>query len=732
MDADLFLQCAEFVHARKDGDIDDNVEARATMLLDKLLNELEDMLPEEPAPRFEFQRRLQELCIVPLEHPATRERALFRFKDCCLGQYAKLVVFSMPPLPKKWVPPAESFKVFGIVSPPPFPLVMSSLANATEALLQDYPLDSTPTEDFCAVLAHLKVAVERGQGWNKGDNAYQKMFLKERCMPLNDTVLAAPGRTFFSVGAAATPPYVNQLPKAYAEHADLLRELGVLEKPTVSFYKATLEEVHRTSAGSEDAPEVPLSPGELNAVLKMIDASAGRAAFVPDVRGVMWPVQQTLYNDAPWLLPRMREGIIALTHPRLSREACERLGVRLLHSVVVERLGADDPPPVAVENPEAARLTAGIRSKEYASCLLELLRGENSGCPDVQATHARLKQFEVVFVETLQTRLFAVEGTTEVDLTEDGQAEGCLFFADLAAHRIYVARLPSHVDAASAVGRCVAKILLLPRLPPFMAQLLGCPPAEMHAYLVTLQVANAGEASTLAAASRGRLGAPLAEADRSVVQRLHRQHLPGECVAWVDHTGVRRYAEVVSTHATDLDESPWAYELRVGTQLKQAEGTSIFLFATPGAADAGAAADAGDAAVEQPAEEEEEEGGSEEDKARAVLSGLMRQLGIPLEGDAQVMLDALERSQRDVMELKKKLDAAEGKNVLLVRENETFRTQTDCKICFGDMPVEVALRCGHALCKECVQKLKSNAGFGGVAECPFCKAALTGEVPLFL
>ena len=698
MDAELFIRCAEMMQRDKDNDLDANTIARAEMLVDSLVEDVEEMIPQG-ASQHVLINKIKSLHFVPREHPVLRTWRLFSFADCCIPREAHLVPYSMPALKQKWVPPTESFSLLSIVSPPSTEKILASLRNATEKLLQAYPLPkNSPTADFCTTLDVLGQRA-KNQNWLASllPDGVKKCLQEHACLPINDTTLALPMRCFFHV-ERQIPPLMYQLPDAYKEHKDALMQFGVQETPSPQFFKDTLHSLRR---------ETPMTPGELNGALALIEMMGTREIKVhciPDADSVMRDCQDMLYNDAPWLLPRLKADQISFSHPRLSRAVCKDLGLNTLQRVVQEKLNAV---PEAVAPADSETYTTRLHSKEFLDCTVSLLQ-HLSDAPQAQVVGATLKKYRVELVNKLDTRLTIGDD----DMTkQDGV---CLFYADEVDHVVYIARLPSFVKSVStAIARCVVKVLKLPQIPPFLPELLDCEPSDMPGCIQTLQLT--GEAEGIGA-TRGKLGAQLIPTDRdNVTSNVKRQHVVGECIAWQDERGIKRYGEVAGVTETSLEDAPYEFLIRVGGVTKKTVSCAlVFTFDN-----AAAHSDTVQEAPEwQDVEEEDEAEG-----ANRILSTMMQQMGIPLDGDQEQLMNTLEASRRQVLQLEKKAEDMEKNLERLKRENDDLQKQVQCSICLEGRVDRVLLPCGHVLCGACEPQ---------VQHCPTCRSHKTSAIDLFL
>lgn len=153
-----------------------------------------------------------------------------------------------------------------------------------------------------------------------------------------------------------------QVPRVFGPFDRLMRRLGVTDAPTTEHYVAFLREL-AIASGATSGQACALEPNELAAVLRVVAllAAAGRsddsmtvasggagagagaattqplrrAVFIPSVAGRLVRSNTALFNDMPWLAPRLDPRLAVLAHPRLSREVALAVGVHRLSEVCV-------------------------------------------------------------------------------------------------------------------------------------------------------------------------------------------------------------------------------------------------------------------------------------------------------------------------------------------------------------------------------------------------------------
>eukprot|EP01063_Lacrimia_lanifica_P037223 TRINITY_DN757_c3_g1_i2.p1 TRINITY_DN757_c3_g1~~TRINITY_DN757_c3_g1_i2.p1 ORF type:complete len:3788 (+),score=1393.80 TRINITY_DN757_c3_g1_i2:1139-11365(+) len=734
VDAEVFLACAAKIHAHAAKPVDAGVAAKAAMVMDMLKKDWDTLL-DTAADKDAFMRQVGQLSLIPMRDPAKRAAGehvvrLFKFKEVCLEKDAALVVCAKPALPEKWLMRGEYFAALGVQSPPALADVKLSMRSYTEAFLADYPLPTAPTDDFCTALAflarHQPPPVNAPltlvpQTGRTGDHV---AFGKVACIPITDSVLSFPSRAFVQLDQHRPfPPYVHQVPGKYAECKAGLKLLGVKEAPEPEDYQAIIRHAYAQQAAAAPGAPAALAPTELNSMLKLIELLATReipVSHVPTDASRLAPLQEVVYNDAPWLAAKLKADTVALAHPRISKALAGRLKVTPLSTAIVESLVGD---PLCVESAEAARLTARLQSVEFRDCVAGLCEAAAIDAPDLVTLTRTLAAFEVRFVEELKTRVFLPDTANPRRVRDiTGDSGDCVYFVDEERKVLLVAAAGASAAAITpyaAVARGAATMLRLPHPPPFLSEVLQAEPAEMRRRLQLLQIADVRDKD--ARSARGVLGEKVVAEDTARLVPA-RQHAVGECVAVEDRAGVKRYGEVMAVHRNEADM--WDYEVRVAPNIKRVVPcTSIYCLAScgvEGAPSVGVPFEATrgpDAAAAGTASGGEE---VEKETMGLMLAQLMEKLDIPVDPSHADLLTKLEASQRELLRSRTAVDEKTRSLDRVERRNRELEEQLVCKICFVD-PVDVVVTCGHAVCGGCVEQID---------KCPFCRTPITSRTKL--
>ncbi|KAJ9452163.1 hypothetical protein DIPPA_21948, partial [Diplonema papillatum] len=747
VDAQVFLACAQRLHSERDNPVDEAVMAKAASLAEIVKGQTDELLSTAPN-KDAFTRTVRTLHIIPLVHPKTNERKLFTFSQCVLQRDAHLAAYSMPMLPDAWTPRHKAQQsAMGIVSPPSIDMIVLSLKNTSEDCMGPaYPLlrdsltgeptldaageevaDTVVHEHFCKVLEHLHTKMGGSVLWT----STKKQINAAPCIPITTSVPAPPSRVFFFADSPPVhlPPFVMALSSTsqyYTKEAlEVLADVGVRERPTLQDLEAILEDVIRSRAGT------PFNLTELNSFLKLLEVMARQApkghlqvTHVPDIHNVLKPVTASVFNDAPWLLSRMKEDVVSFAHPRLNRALCEKIGVKTVQKVVSEDIEDEDSLQYVSEE-EAQVWTDRLRSPEFVSCLLDLAAGQGAEVLDELVLQQSLKKCTVRFVAKLSTILMAdVNGRQRVVV--HSHAKECHYYVseDAGRHVFYVSPLPPQLSVPSVLARCVCLAVKLARWPAFLGDVLQAEPAAMKAQLALLRVAadaSRTDPHMANANARGVLGKAVVDEDvDGLKMQPHRRHTNGECVAYSDEARVKRYGEVVCEAAAGRGPVTAVrhYDVNTGLRIKSIPVTDIYTLSRdpsqsdPWPAPPAAWVDPQDAtSVVLRADEAR----NEREVVANVLTGLMKKLDIPLGASEEELTNRLEDSRIRLKKAEEELAKARRDNERLRSEKEAVQGRGTCPVCY-DKLFDAALSCGHCFCTDCVSSIRSTS-----STCPFCR-----------
>ena len=242
---------------------------------------------------------------------------------------------------------------------------------------------------------------------------------------------------------------------AFGAYDRLLRELGVRESPQTGDYAISLQELKREIGDGK------LNANELNSVVEVLALIAddrskngslnlqATAIFAPDANGVLVPIFNLVQNDRPWLLHanRLDSSMIHIVHPKLSKELCRILRVKMLSERVSEHLEESfQPEMIAMDDPVLAQLQSTMRSHTFKEAFSQLVRKD----------HDIIKTLEIIPVSTLRTRFIfsSIDGTSGIDISSNPL--GTLCFIEKERILVSNTKLPTglRVELVIAVALC--------------------------------------------------------------------------------------------------------------------------------------------------------------------------------------------------------------------------------------------------------------------------------------
>ncbi|GAX84471.1 hypothetical protein CEUSTIGMA_g11891.t1 [Chlamydomonas eustigma] len=232
----------------------------------------------------------------------------------------------------------------------------------------------------------------------------------------------APSRMVAFKGSLDLSPWLFVIPSDLAPFKGLLEELGATPSFSAQQYVSVLNSM-REAAGSTplDDRHLPQAIAVVQALADLTVSGALTMLFVPDERGVLSPLNELAYNDAPWLSHGPLGGIMGppgldsggapaagacgaaslsaipglkLVHPLISNLVAERVGVASLRRLLIARssdaldLGAV-PGSAAEAFGQSEALTTRLRHiiqdyPEGAGMMMELLQNaDDAGATEV-------------------------------------------------------------------------------------------------------------------------------------------------------------------------------------------------------------------------------------------------------------------------------------------------------------------------------------------------------------
>lgn len=132
-------------------------------------------------------------------------------------------------------------------------------------------------------------------------------------------------------------PYLYVVPSELSDFKELLLELGVRLSFSATDYMNTLQQLQN------DVKGLPLTDEQVYFVLCVLEAVADcfsemspdsdkNSVLVPDSTGLLVPIEDLVYNDAPWVDSSSLSGK-RFVHPSISNDMANRLGIQSLRCI---------------------------------------------------------------------------------------------------------------------------------------------------------------------------------------------------------------------------------------------------------------------------------------------------------------------------------------------------------------------------------------------------------------
>lgn len=132
-------------------------------------------------------------------------------------------------------------------------------------------------------------------------------------------------------------PYLYVVPSELSDFKELLLELGVRLSFDAADYMNTLQHLQNNTKGS------PLTDEQINFVLCVLEAIADcfseashdcdrNLVLVPDSAGLLVPLEDLVYNDAPWVDSSSLSGK-RFVHPSINNDMANKLGIQSLRCI---------------------------------------------------------------------------------------------------------------------------------------------------------------------------------------------------------------------------------------------------------------------------------------------------------------------------------------------------------------------------------------------------------------
>eukprot|EP01061_Rhynchopus_euleeides_P046812 TRINITY_DN9067_c0_g5_i1.p1 TRINITY_DN9067_c0_g5~~TRINITY_DN9067_c0_g5_i1.p1 ORF type:complete len:3266 (+),score=1175.25 TRINITY_DN9067_c0_g5_i1:544-9798(+) len=685
-DVGLYSKCAKEIartwDARKQAatGLDKDLERRAALLL-------KEFRPEFATPD------LGGVVFIPAFNERTGRQELFSMRGCCRPAENHLVLATRAALPDKWGISLQSARVMGLESPPSTAAMAESLKLADKDFYAAY-IKRNPSFDTVATFARILGAL--GKKMSNFEDPFMVPLQFRKCVPITQTTFACPA-TIFTKPPAVRPPFAYRVPSAYSgSNLMVLQCLGVKETPSVADYQRIIQHA------AEEYQWRDLPPTELNSFLGILETVAGAVqggvgvvSHVPDLDSRLVSVSRALVNDTPWLLPRIRKGELSFGHPRMSEALCDRIGMQRLSRAVTEELVSRT--VLATEDSTLRQLHESLRSPQFLDCLTTILEHNGSAAPDTVVAAQRLGRLEVVVCSRLQTRL----KVSTRDITAPGDT-ATSYFLDTEKLTLYVLK-SNRVTVHGSVARSLTELLRLPQIVPFVGDLLQCRPHEMHSTLQDLKVAGTASDSI----ARGVGGRPLVGGERVSEQPIGsaaHNLVTGECVVYVDETGVKRYAQFNRAEGD-------VCRLTAGVRQRTVPSSKVYTFDLSGEATPSPQANSN---IQLPTAAPEPTASAEHR-----LGSLMQELAIPLGAEQANLLERLDSLHAELTKERHRRTQLEKEKQMAENERDSLKNQSLCTICM-ERSFDTTLPCGHVLCRPCGELLvRERSG------CHMCRRGLT-------
>jgi hypothetical protein len=316
--------------------------------------------------------RLKGISFVPIKIPLRVEQGGHVVYQPSLGNFEHLLAlsgallgFTVMPLLEEDIAPAQIFfSSLAVTTSPKMEVVLRHLRHLThcgDSLDRWNPPSpsSTIRATFSANFQYLS------DHWKSVVPAVKAAVRASQIVPVGHS-LVRPSRLFFRLQGEDLSPFMHEVPRYFGAHEQFLKELGVREEPSAGDYVQFLTDLALECHG------VPLNPNELRAVVAIVLAIATKRQeeaeeisstghfdtkgytdinggylplFLPDCDSYLRDSRSCLGNDDEWLSVRAGFGVRAeclyLLHPSIELDTACQLGIPLISSVLIERLGLD-------------------------------------------------------------------------------------------------------------------------------------------------------------------------------------------------------------------------------------------------------------------------------------------------------------------------------------------------------------------------------------------------------
>ncbi|CAN8264910.1 unnamed protein product [Cochlearia groenlandica] len=212
-------------------------------------------------------------------------------------------------------------------------------------------------------------------------------------------------------------PYLYVVPSELSDFKELLQELGVRLSFDAADYMRTLQHLQNDIKGSV------LTDEQIAFVLRVLEAIADcfsemsqdcdrNLVLVPDAAGLLVPLEDLVYNDAPWVDSSSLSGK-RFVHPSINNDMANRLGIQSLRCIsLVDTDITQDLP--CMEFTKLKELLSLYGSKDFL--LFDLL--ELADCCRVKKLHIIIDKREHSRKSLLQHNLGEFQGPAIVAILE--------------------------------------------------------------------------------------------------------------------------------------------------------------------------------------------------------------------------------------------------------------------------------------------------------------------------
>ena len=346
------------------------------------------------------------------------------------------------------------FSTLGIVSPPTIATVLKHIRSLTEvsrSLDQWNYTHGTIDEVFCHIFSFLQ------ENYDSLSPRVQEGLRGRPLVPVGTTLVKA-NRLFFRL-TKDLAPFFYEVPRSFGACDQFLRNIGVRDSPQREDYAFSLAEL------KNDLGDGSLNINELKSVIDVItlvvdevnhDGASLQRLYMPDARGKLVFNCDLRQNDCPWLVnsERLNLDLLRLAHPKLPRELCDKLGIELLSSSILEQLDGTQ----MIVNASDSKLDciqANLQSDFFMRTLAQLVEQQHHG------KIFNLRQSSVVRVTNLQTRIVFVKGRGIDGVNVTGKHVGSFCFID--DNRVLVSKLPVGLASELVVGAAICDYFRIDR-----------------------------------------------------------------------------------------------------------------------------------------------------------------------------------------------------------------------------------------------------------------------------